>query len=82
MGKVLRIYPGTADVETFMRQVVTQMVEDGDEPDGLAIIIKQKRGNWRVGYCNLDFAGKMEAMSHIHIDVIQEMIAENYVTPD
>ena len=44
MGKVLRIYPGTADVETFMRQVVTQMIEEGDEPDGLAIIIKQKRG--------------------------------------
>ena len=82
MGKVLRIYPPTADAETFMRQAGEQMIEDNDEPESMAVIIKQKNGSWRIGYYHMSFAEKMEAASHMHVDAIRDMIGENYATPD
>jgi len=77
MGKVLNIFPDISDPALFTQQIVADMKTAEVAPKGIAIAIKEADGKWRMGYCNLTWQEKIEAVSNMQIDIIDGMILAN-----
>jgi hypothetical protein len=81
MSNVVR-FPSTSDPRLFIRQFATDMevaFSDSDclHPEKIVIAMKMDDGNWHTGYCNAGFVDRVEAQSHIMVDVIDCVIRAN-----
>jgi hypothetical protein len=74
MSNVKHITFPTEDPHIFLKQTLNDMPEDA-----LAVLvaIKLPDGEWMTGHCNLGFGGRMEALGHLHADIIDQMILSN-----
>ena len=78
MGKVFPIYPKTTDPVLFLKQLVTDAENDErSRPLGVAVVLKCADGEWRTGYFDMDFCERLQAISHLQMDVYDKMILEN-----
>lgn len=76
MAKITRIRQGES-LENFLYDVL-EMARKG-EMDNVILAFKQKDGNVATGYFGLDAAERQNLISHQQMDVVKNMIDENYV---
>ena len=82
MGDILKFKTRQAkSMEEFLDNVKKQVLEENI--DNMIIVSKCEDGTVMVGYTgNLDWGKKQELVGHMQVDVINEMIKANYVTPE
>lgn len=82
MGKVVKIKTKNDNLKEFLDDFLKKV--DEMDLDNVLIATKVKNGENYVmtGYCNLDLCEKQELLGHIQIDIVNDMIRQNYVTPD
>ena len=81
MSKIINFNVKTNNVIYFLEDLKREIEERNI--DNIMIACKDKRENEVLtGYVHLETAEKQELLGHIQVDVIDEMIKANYVTPD
>ena len=80
-GKIYRLKTRNDNVLEFVKDLENKVREDGIE--NLMVACKGKKNDEYVitGYCNLGSIEKQELVSHIQIDIVDEMINKKYTTP-
>lgn len=81
MSKIINFNYKTDNVIEFLENLKKDVKERNI--DNIIIVCKDKReGEVLTGYVNLEMGEKQELLGHIQVDVINEMIKANYVTPN
>ena len=80
MAKIINFKTKNNQAVDFLKEAI-KIVEE-ENIDNVLIAFKSKGDEPCVmtGYCNLDMGGKQELIGHLQIDVIKDMINQNYVT--
>lgn len=80
MSNIIKLKTKTDNLKEFIEDFINKA--DEMKLDNVLIATKVRNGDNYVmtGYCNLDMAEKQELLGHIQIDIINEMIRQNYVT--
>ena len=80
MGKVIKLKSNQENVIEFLEDAIVQARKYNVDNVMLAFKLKQKDAYVMTGYCNLDMAEKQELVGHIQVDIVNDMIRENYIT--
>ena len=82
MSKVIKFKANqTKNVEEFLDNVKKQVIDE--QIDNMMIVFKCNDGTVCTGYTrNLDWGMKQELVSHMQMNIIDDMIRTNYVTPE
>ena len=79
MAKIINFKSTNSQVIDFLKEAI-DIVKDKNI-DNVLISFKVKDDNSiMTGYCNLDMGEKQELVSHIQIDIVRDMINQNYIT--
>lgn len=79
MGKIVKIKTKTDNVNEFLDQVKEFVTENNI--DNMMIVCKLNDKSVSLGYTkNLDWGTKQELLGHIQIDIVKDMINQNYIT--
>lgn len=77
MGKIIKFRTKVDNTLDFLRMLEFEVANL--EIDNMMVACKCKDGSILTGYTkNLDYGTKMELKSHIEMDLIKEMINDNY----
>lgn len=82
MGKILRFNSKTDNVIEFLTDAINKVKEYNIDNVLIAFKLKQEDSYIMTGYCNLEMGEKQELLGHIQVDIINDMIKQNYITPD
>jgi hypothetical protein len=80
-GNIVRIPSKNKNVLDFIEELKEKIEQDNIDNIMIACYGKKDDEYVITGYVNLQNTEKQELLSHIQIDIINEMIRENYVTP-
>ena len=80
MGKVIKLKTETDNVLDFLEEIREAVKED--KIISLIFVSECKEGQFIVGNTKMDLAKKVELKSHLEVNIINDMIKENYVTPE
>lgn len=81
MSKIINFNYKTDNVIEFLENLKKDVKERNI--DNIIIVCKDKReGEVLTGYVNLEMGEKQELLGHIQVDIIDQMIKTNYVTPN
>lgn len=82
MGNIIKFKTkATKSMEEFLDNVKKQVLEENI--DNMILVCKCDDGTILTGYTgNLDWGKKQELVGHIQMDIINDMIRANYVTPE
>lgn len=80
-NNIIKFKSKTDDLLEFVDEIKEQIKEYNI--DNMIVACKLKDSDHYVitGYKNLTMAEKQELVGHIQIDIIDEMIRKNYITP-
>lgn len=67
------------DIIDFMNEVI-QIIKDGNI-QSIAILSNLENGDVATGYYNLSINEKQVLLGHFQMDIMMNLIAENFVTP-
>lgn len=81
MGDIVKFKSKNQNVIDFMKEFIEIAETEGIDNVMVACKLKQKDATVMTGYSNLAMAEKQELLGHIQLDIINEMIKQNYVTP-
>lgn len=77
MGKIIKFRTKVDNTLDFLQMLEFEVTNL--EIDNMMVACKCKDGSILTGYTkNLDYGTKMELKSHIEMDLIKEMINDNY----
>ena len=81
MGKIIKLKSKQENVLDFLQDAIEKVKENNIDN----VLLKQKGDKQDVpyvmtGYCNLDMMEKQELLGHIQIDIVDDMIKQNYLT--
>lgn len=79
MGKVVRFKNKSDNVIEFLEEAIRQAKEYNVDNVMIAFKLKQEDAYIMTGYCNLEMAEKQELLGHIQIDIVNDMIKQNYI---
>lgn len=79
---IIKFKSKTDNVIDFLEDAIVKVKEYKADNVLIAIKLNGQDGYVLTGYHNLNMAEKQELIGHIQIDVIDEMIHQNYITPD
>lgn len=79
MGKIIRFSSKNDNVIKFLEEAIENAKEYGVDNALVAFKLKQEDAYIMTGYCNLDMGEKQEILGHIQVDIINDMIKQNYV---
>lgn len=80
MGKIIRFKSKSDDVEKFLEDALEKAKEYKVDNVMIAFKLRKEDAYIMTGYCNLDMAEKQELISHVQIDIVNDMIKQNYIT--
>ena len=85
MGKIIKLKSKQENVLGFLQDAIEKVKENNIDNVLIAFKLKQKDDKQDVpyvmtGYCNLDMMEKQELLGHIQIDIVDDMIKQNYLT--
>lgn len=79
MGKIIKFRTRTDNTLEFLDMLKFEVTNL--EIDNMMIACKCKDGSILTGYTkNLDYGTKMELKSHVEMDIIKEMIENNFTS--
>ena len=81
-NNIIKFKSQTDNVVDFLEDAIDKAKEYKADNVLIAIKLKGEDGYVLTGYHNLSLAEKQELIGHIQIDIINEMIHQNYITPD
>ena len=81
-NNIIKFKSNPDNVVDFLEDAIAKAKEYDADNVLVAIKLKNKDNYVLTGYHNLNMAEKQELIGHIQIDVIDEMIHQNYITPD
>ena len=80
-GNIVRIPSKNKNVLDFIEELKEKIEQDNIDNIMIGCYGEKDDEYVITGYVNLQNTEKQELLSHIQIDIINEMIRENYVTP-
>ena len=81
MPKIIQFKTQKDNVKDFIEEIKEEV--EKNDIDNMIFASKLKDGTVVTGYTNnLDLGTKQELLGHIQVDIVNQMIQENYVTPD
>lgn len=81
MGKVIKLKTETDNVHDFLKSI--DKAVDEEEMQNMIIIGKCKDGGTLIGNTRgLSWCEKIELKSHLETNIINDMIKQNYITPE
>lgn len=81
-NNIIKFKSQSDKVVDFLEDAIVKVKEYKADNILIAIKLNGQDGYVLTGYHNLNMAEKQELIGHIQIDVIDEMIHQNYITPD
>lgn len=81
-NNIIKFRSKTDNAVDFLENAIAKVKEYKADNVLIAIKLKNKDNYVLTGYHNLNMAEKQELVGHVQIDIIDEMIYQNYVTPD
>lgn len=79
MGKIIRLKNKNDDVVTFLEDAINKVRENNIDNVMIAFKLRQEDAYIMTGYCNLDMGEKQELIGHIQVDIVNDMIKQNYI---
>lgn len=79
MGKIIRLKNKSDDVVNFLEQAISEVKKDNIDNVLIAFKLRQEDAYVMTGYCNLDMCEKQELLGHIQVDIVKDMIKQNYI---
>lgn len=79
MGKIIRLKSKQENVIEFLEDAIVQARKYNVDNVMIAFKLRQEDAYIMTGYCNLDMGEKQELVGHIQIDIINDMIKQNYI---
>lgn len=81
MAKIISFKSQKDNTQDFLDEIKEEVEKNNIE--NIMFAAKLKDGTVMTGYTsNFDWGTKQELLGHIQVDIINQMIKENYVTPD
>ena len=80
MGKIIKLKTETDNVLDFLDEI--KKAVKGDKIKSLIFIGKCEDGTVTLGNTKMTWNEKIELKSHLEVNIINDMIKENYVTPE
>lgn len=81
MGKIIKLKTKNDNAIEFLEEAIEIAKKENVDNLMIAFKLKQENANVMTGYCNLNMAEKQELLGHIQVDIIKDMIEQNYITP-
>lgn len=78
MGKIIKIKSKQENVIEFLEDAIVQARKYNVDNVLIAFKLKQEDIHIMTGYCHLDMYEKQELLGHIQVDIINDMIMQNY----
>lgn len=80
MPKIIKFKTENDRVVEFLEELIKEVKTHNI--DNVLVACKDIKGEAIfTGYCNLSMGEKQELLGHIQIDIVKDMINQNYVTP-
>lgn len=79
MGKIIRLKNKSDDVVNFLEDAISKVKENNIDNVMIAFKLRHEDAYIMTGYYNLDFSEKQELVGHIQVDIVNDMIRENYI---
>lgn len=79
MGKIIRLKSKQENVIEFLEDAIVQARKYNVDNVMIAFKLRQEDAYIMTGYCNLDMGEKQELVGHIQVDIINDMIKQNYI---
>ena len=79
MGKVIKLKSNQENVIEFLEDAIVQARKYNVDNVMVAFKLRQEDAYIMTDYCNLDMAEKQELVGHIQVDIINDMIKQNYI---
>ena len=79
MGKIVRLKNKNDDVVAFLEDAINKVRENNIDNVMIAFKLRQEDAYIMTGYCNLDMGEKQELIGHIQVDIVNDMIKQNYI---
>lgn len=79
MGKIIRLKNKNDDVVAFLEDAINKVRENNIDNVMIAFKLRQEDAYIMTGYCNLDMGEKQELIGHIQVDIVNDMIKQNYI---
>lgn len=79
MGKIIKLKSKQENVIEFLEDAIVQARKYNVDNVLIAFKLKQEDAHIMTGYCHLDMCEKQELLGHIQIDIINDMIMQNYL---
>lgn len=84
MSKIIRFKSKTQNVLDFLDEIKEEVEKNNIQNIMIACKIPESENPAQysilTGYAGLDTGGKQELLSHIQLDIVKDMINQNYVT--
>lgn len=79
MGKIIRLKSKQENVIEFLEDAIVQARKYDVDNVLIAFKLRQEEAYIMTGYCNLDMGEKQELLGHIQVDIVNDMIKQNYI---
>lgn len=79
MGKIIKLKNKNDDVVAFLEDAINKVRENNIDNVMIAFKLRQEDAYIMTGYCNLDMGEKQELIGHIQVDIVNDMIKQNYI---
>lgn len=80
MPKIIKFKTENDRVVEFLEELIKEVKTHNI--NNVLVACKDIKGEAILtGYCNLSMGEKQELLGHIQIDIVKDMINQNYVTP-
>lgn len=81
MSNIIKLRTKNDNVIDFLEEAIDIVKKENVDNVMIAFKLKQDDANIMTGYCNLNMGEKQELLGHIQVDIVNDMIKQNYITP-
>lgn len=81
MSNIIKLRTKSDNVLDFLEEAIDIVKKENVDNIMIAFKLKQEDSNVMTGYCNLNMGEKQELLGHIQVDIVKDMIEQNYITP-
>lgn len=82
MAKIIKMKSKNESILQFLEECKEEVIKNNIDNIMVAMKLKQEDAYVMTGYANLNMAEKQELLGHIQVDIVKDMIQENYITPE
>lgn len=82
MSNIIKFKSKSDNVVEFLEDAIDKVKENNIDNAMIAFKLKQEDAYIMTGYCNLSMGEKQELLGHIQVDIVNDMIKQNYIVPE